>query len=94
MLKDEAKRQYQRDYMKEYQKKKRSKQTGLNIPDNVAGSKQYPDILDKLTDSAWRGRLEKICNAFQGSHHLSYAKDVWLGDTNLNVVCDLLECTR
>ena len=52
-----------------------------------------PDILDKLTDPVWRPKLEKICNAFQSSHHPSYSKDVWLGDTNLSNVCDLVECT-
>ena len=76
MLTGEAKKQYQRDYMK----KKRSNMEGLT----------YPDILDKLTDPFWRGRLEKICLSFKGSH---YAKDVWLGDTNMSTVCDWLECT-
>lgn len=53
----------------------------------------YPDIIDKLTDPVWRPKLEKICNAFQSSHHPSYSKDVRLGDTNLSTVCDWLECT-
>ncbi len=53
----------------------------------------YPDIIDKLTDPIWRGKLEKICNAFNASSNPSYSKDVWLGDTNLSVACDWLECT-
>jgi len=52
-----------------------------------------PDIIDKLTDPFWRGRLEKVCLAFKSSHHPSYSQDVWLGDTNLSTVCDYLECT-
>ena len=53
----------------------------------------YPDIIDKLTDPFWRTRLEKICNAFQSSHHSSFAEMCWLGDTNLSLACDWLECT-
>ena len=48
------------------------------------------DIIDKLTDPFWRGRLEKICLSFK---HSQYSKDVWLGDTNLSTACDWLECT-
>ena len=53
----------------------------------------YPNIIDKLTDPIWRPRLEKICNAFQSSHHSSFAEMCWLGDTNLSLACDWLECT-
>ena len=61
-----------------------------------------PDIIDKLTDKAYRVKLGKICHAFKVSHHPSYASDVWLGitegvtvkgSTNLSVACDYLECT-
>ena len=52
------------------------------------------DIIDKLTDKAYRVKLAKICHAFGVSHHPDYASDVWLGDTNLSTVCDWLECTR
>ena len=52
-----------------------------------------PDIIDKLTDKFWRGRLEKICSSFQNSHHPDYIHDVWLGDYNLADVCGMLECT-
>jgi len=55
------------------------------------GMTQYPDIIDKLTDPVWRSKLEKICHAFKVSHQ-SYSE--MLGDTNLSVVCDLVECTR
>jgi len=55
------------------------------------GITSYPDIIDKLTDPVWRPKLEKICHAFQVSHQ-SYSE--MLGDTNLSVVCDLVECTK
>ena len=54
----------------------------------------YSDILDKLTDPFWRGRLEKICHAFKVSHQPAYSEMCWLGDTNLSVACDYLEVTR
>ena len=53
-----------------------------------------PDIIDKLTDKFWRGRLEKICSSFQNSHHPDYINDVLLGDYNMSQVCELMECTR
>ena len=48
----------------------------------------YPDIIDKLTDPFWRGRLEKICNAMRKQDR----EVSWLGNLNLSTVCDLLEC--
>jgi len=69
---------------------------GVTKAEGVTASKEQgvtPDIIDKLTNPFWRGRLEKICSAFQNSHHPSYMKDVWLGDTNLSTACDWLECT-
>jgi len=58
-------------------------------------TKVYPDILDKLTNPVWRGRLEKICHTFQTSHHPSYACDVTLGvyGVDLGIACDWLEIT-
>ena len=52
-----------------------------------------PDILLKLTDPFWRGRLAKICDAFEHSHNPRYKEEVWLGDTNVSLACDYLECT-
>jgi len=58
----------------------------------------YPDIIDKLTDSKWRSRLEKICLAFKESHNPKYAEDVYLGISApcypMDEVCNLLEATR
>ena len=71
-----------------------AKPEGMTQGMTVKGMTQYPDIIDKLTDPFWRGRLEKICHAFKASNNPSYSKDVWLGDTNLSVACDWLECTR
>jgi len=56
------------------------------------GITSYPDIIDKLTDPVWRGKLEKICSAF--AHRSQDMEACWLGDNNLSVVCDWLECTR
>lgn len=53
-----------------------------------------PDILDKLTDPVWRDRLTKICDSFENSHNPRYKEMCWLGDTNLSMACDYLECTR
>lgn len=53
-----------------------------------------PDIILKLTDPWWRDRIQKICSAFDHSHHSEYKEDCWLGDTNLSLACDWLECTR
>jgi len=59
------------------------------------GITSYPDIIDKLTDSFWRPRLEKICHAFKSSHHPDYAHDVTVGvyGVDLGTACDLLEVT-
>ena len=93
-LTGEEKKTYQRGYMKEYQRKQRSKQVGLNNSPIIDGSKQIPDIIDKLTDKVWRGKLERICAAFKGSHNPHYVHDVWMGKINLSTVCELVECTR
>ena len=67
----------------------------------------YPDIIDKLTDEKWRGKLEGICASFNTSPAKRYKKDVWLGvpnqmftiggsghkSYNLVEVCGLLEAT-
>jgi len=50
----------------------------------------YPDIIDKLTDPVWRGKLERICSSFSRRGDMEVC---WLGDNNLTVVCDWLECT-
>ena len=52
------------------------------------------DLLDKLTDPIWRGRLEKICRAFESSHHPSYSDTCFLGNYELPLVCELLEVTN
>jgi len=62
--------------------------------DLTRGMMDCPDILNKLTNPFWRGRLEKICSSFQNSHHPDYKHDVWLGNYNLADVCGMLECTR
>ena len=88
-LTGEEKKKYQREYMK----KKRSN-IGSNKTDTTGrGLTVSQDMLDKLTDPVWRGKSEKICHAFQASHHPSYMQDVWLGDYNLSQVCELLEVT-
>ena len=53
----------------------------------------YPNILDKLTDPVWRDRLSRLQAAFEHSHHPDYASACWLGDCNLSLAFDLLECT-
>ena len=56
----------------------------------------YPDIIDKLTDPVWRPRLEKICAAFENSHHPSYREMVYFLDkqrTNLKTTCEWLSVT-
>lgn len=58
------------------------------------GQGMTPGILLKLTDPWWRGRMAGICDAFEHSHNPRYEEDVWLGNTNLSVACDFLECTR
>ena len=63
-------------------------QKGVTLDENTM------DILDKLTDPFWRERIEKICRAFEHSHHPSYMDCCFLGDYELPLVCDLLECTR
>jgi len=69
---------------------------GQGVTDLPWDDEGVPDIIDKLTDSFWRPRLEKICHAFNASHHPDYAHDVTLGvyGQNFSIVCDLLECTR
>ena len=52
----------------------------------------YPDIIDKLTDPVWRGKLEKICQSFK-TRNPQDMEACWLGDMNLSTVCGWLECT-
>lgn len=95
-------REKQREVTKDRVRRYRDKQKGVTELEGVTikfaaddiCSVTYPDIIDKLTDPTWRGKLEKICHAFQASSNPSYSKDVWLGDTNMSTVCDWLECTR
>ena len=59
----------------------------------------YPDILNKLTDKTWRKKLSMLNDAFKTSHNPNYAKDTFLGVIfpdrySLDVVFDLMECTR
>jgi len=95
MYKDKEK---QREADKERKRRQRDKGVTLATKGVTLGVTRAegvtPDIIDKLTNPVWRGRLEKICSSFQNSHHPSYSKDVWLGDTNLSTACDWLECTR
>ena len=65
----------------------------IKLTDSTRGMTEHPDILDKLTNPFWRGRLEKICQSFKSSHQSSYSEMCWLGDTNLSVACDYRECT-
>ena len=97
----------QRESNKESARRYRDKQKGVTSVEGVTtpswkeredrigedGWGNTPDIIDKLTDPRWRNHLEKVCSAFKVSSNPSYSKDVRLGDTNLSVVCDWLECT-
>ena len=89
MYKDKAK---QREAGKERVRRYRDKQKGVTNEDTMALG-VTPDIILKLTDPFWRGRLAKICDAFEHSHHPRYKEEVWLGETNLSTACDYLECT-
>ena len=95
MYKDKGKdREASKERMRRYRQKGVTE--GVTNTKGVTASEGEgvtPDIIDKLTNPFWRGRLEKICSSFQNSHHPSYMKDVWLGDTNLSTACDWLECT-
>ena len=86
-LTKEGKREYQREYMR-----RKSSNSGSNITDgsNGQGLTDYPDIIDKLTDPFWRDRLERICMAFGRSPN---KQCTWLGNLDLEIVCDLLDCT-
>jgi len=63
---------------------------GVTKEDILAQGVTYPDIIDKLTDPVWRGKLERICSSFTRRGDMEVC---WLGDTNLSTVCDWLECT-
>jgi len=69
---------------------KRYRQKGMTA--QKQGVTSYPDIIDKLTDSVWRVKLEKICQSFK-SRNPQDMEICWLGDTSLVIVCDWLECT-
>ena len=80
MLTGEAKKEYQRRYMKAQRAKEGSNSEGLT---------DYPHIIDKLVDPKWRSNLTYLC-----SHLRRDEKEVtWLGDYNLSLVCDWLQCT-
>ena len=71
--------------------------SGVTKAEGVTGVKAAgvtDDMMDKLTSDFWRGRLTKICNAFNESSHPDYMLDVWLGDYNMAQVCELLEVTN
>ena len=73
---------------------KRFRQKGVTSDEK--GVTSYPDIIDKLTDPVWRPRLEKICAAFENSHHPSYREMVYFLDkqrTNLKTTCEWLSVT-
>jgi len=75
------------------ERKRRQRDKGVTLATKGVTLGVTPDIIDKLTDKFWRGRLEKICSSFQNSHHPDYIHDVWLGDYNMSQVCELMECT-
>jgi len=96
-------REKQKAATKDRVRRYREKRKGVTPEEGVTNIKQMleakgvtediQDLLNKLTDPVWRPKLEKICQAFQNSHHPSYVNDVYLGNINLSVVCDLLEVT-
>ena len=92
MYKDKEK---QKEATKDRVRRYRDKQKGVTLATKgvTSGMRVPPDIIDKLTDPFWRGRLERICQSFKVSHHPSYVNDVWLGNFNLSQVCELLDCT-
>jgi hypothetical protein len=63
---------------------------GITTAEGItAGITDYPHIIDKLVDPKWRANLSYLC-----SHFTKDQKEVtWLGDYNLSLVCDLLQCT-
>ena len=75
------------------ERKRRERAKGVTLGVTTGEGVTYPDIIDKLTNPFWRPRIEKICSAFQHSHHPAYSQAVWLGDTNLSTACDWLWCT-
>lgn len=97
MIKNKEERQ---QYHKEYMRKKRGLTEGLTKSEGLTGVEAQgltkgltPDIIDKLTSSFWRPRLEKICQAFKDS---PYAQDVRVGvyGPDLETVSELLSATE
>ena len=92
-------KQQKKDYQREYMRRRRSNKGLTERPGIPVGLTEeehmtvYPDILDKLTNPVWRDRLSKLQVAFDASHHPDYASACWLGDCNLSLAFDLLECT-
>ena len=88
MLKDKAKKDYQREYMR---LKRSNKITGLTEGSN----KEYPAILQALTDPIKRRKLEKI---YQLLRDFKQEKNVYYGypDNGIpfDLVGELLEVTR
>ena len=82
-----------KEKQKEAVRKAVQKHRGITEGITSTGGITHPDIIDKLTDPKWRDRIGKVCDAFKVSHHPDYVNDVWLGDTNLSMVCGYLECT-
>ena len=90
MYKDKEKA---REASRERKRRQRDKGVTLATKGVTSDMRVSPDIIDKLTNPFWRGRLEKLHAAFEASHHPSYAHDVMLGDAFLSDVCELLDCT-
>ena len=80
------------------QRKRQGITEGITKAQGITGTTRVQgitdDMMDKLTDPWWRGRLAKICNSFQESSHPDYMMDVWLGDYNMAQVCELLAVTE
>ena len=80
------------------QRKRQGITEGITKAQGITGTTRVQgitdDMMDKLTDPWWRGRLAKVCNSFQESSHPDYMMDVWLGDYNMAQVCELLAVTE
>ena len=95
-------RDNRRDNMRSYRKRKAitpTEEITKGVTPSLAGvcmaklgEEITPDIILKLTDPVWRGKLEKICDSFDRSHHPEYKEDCWLGVTNLSLACGYLSC--
>ena len=82
------------EYAREYMRKRRQGLTKEAQGLTKGVTRDMTDLLDKLTDKdKWRPRLEKICGAFQASHHPSDIDTCFLGNYELPLVCELMEVT-